>query len=219
MKVQQPRTDDRRHLGRRHAKTSRWERRALWSDSSVSRCCETDVGVAEHFVMADPQSLDPPSRAAGERDEETQLDQFGLGEMPVQALPQFIVSDVGVPRDGSGVPQGDLLTFGVSIRIRELQQIVVVGFGEPIPSSLDGSLDASIVTCNRLRHIHPTEFFQLVIEHAFEKRGVPCLGERVQYRRDVAPDGLALGSRGCCGLVHTRRSLGRSGRDRSDRGS
>lgn len=145
--------------------------------------------------MADPERLDPTLLAAGQCNEETQLDQLGFGEMLMQIAPQFGVGDVGVPEDGARVSQRDLLAFGVAVRVLELQQIVVISFGQTIPSSLDGSLDPSIVTGDRLGDIHTTQFFQLVIEHAIEKGGPPRLREGVKHRRNVAPDRLTLGTR------------------------
>jgi hypothetical protein len=44
---------------------------------------ESHVRVAEHLVMSDPERLDPTLLAAGQRDEEAQLNQFGFGEVGV----------------------------------------------------------------------------------------------------------------------------------------
>jgi hypothetical protein len=142
--------------------------------------------------VADPQRLDPSLLAAGQGDEESQFDQFRFGEVGMEVRPESVVGEVRVPDDGAGIAQRGLLPVGEAIGVLELQEIVVVGFGEALPSSLDGSLDASIVTGDRLRHVYTAKLLDLVVEHAVEKRRPPCLGEGVEHRGNVTTDRLAL---------------------------
>lgn len=79
--------------------------------------------------MADAQCLNPPLLATGQRNEESQLHQFWLGEMRVQLLPQFIVGDARIPKNGTCVAQCRLLAVVEPVSIFEPQQIVVVTFG------------------------------------------------------------------------------------------
>lgn len=158
--------------------------------------CQTDVGVPQHLAVADVEGLDPSLLPAGEGDEEAQFDQFGVGEMLVELLPQSVVGDGGVPQDGARVPEGRLLTFREALRGLELEQFAVVGFGQSFPSSLDGSLDPSIFAGDRFGHIDPAQLLDLVIEDTVEEGGAPGLGEGVEDGRYVSADRLAFGAGG-----------------------
>ena len=142
--------------------------------------------------MADPQRLDPSLLAARQSDKEPQLDQLRIGEVGMEVRPERIVGEVRVPDDGAGVAQSGLLPVSEPIGVLELQEVVVIGFGEALPSSLDGSLDPSIVTGDRFRDIDPAQLFDLVVEHSIEERGPPRLSECMQDGWNVAPNGLTL---------------------------
>src|SRR5262245_64973624 len=101
--------------------------------------------------MADPERLDPPLLAQGQRDEEAELDQLGIGEMPAQLRPQRLVGDLRVPYDRARVRQRHLLALGEPGRLGEVQEVVVFLFGQPLPSGLDGALYASVFALDRLR--------------------------------------------------------------------
>jgi len=95
--------------------------------------------------MADAQCLDPTLLAARERDEKAELDQLSLVEMPVQALPQRVVCDAGVPDDGARVSERRLLSFAESVRVLKVQELLVLLFGDRLLSRPDRSLYASIL--------------------------------------------------------------------------
>ncbi len=90
---------------------------------------QTYLSVTQYFAMADTQCLNPPLLTTRQRNEESQLDQFWLGEMRVQLLPEFVISDARIPQNGTGVAQCRLLAVVKPVRIFESQQIVVVTFG------------------------------------------------------------------------------------------
>ncbi len=100
--------------------------------------------------MTDAERLDPPLLPAGQRDEEAELDELLLGEVLVELDPQLVVCDLRVPDDGAGVTEGRLLALAVPVRGLELEQVGVILFGEPLPSSLDGPLRPSVVALDRL---------------------------------------------------------------------
>ena len=79
--------------------------------------------------MADPEGLDPALLTAGEGDEEPEFNQLWFGEVAMEIGPELVVGDVGVPKDGAGVSQGRLLPLVETIRVLELKELVVVGFG------------------------------------------------------------------------------------------
>jgi hypothetical protein len=100
--------------------------------------------------VPDAERLDPPLLPAGQRDEEAELDELLLGEVLVELAPQLVVCDLRVPDDGAGVAEGRLLPLAVPVRGLELEQVGVILFGEPLPSSLDGPLRPSVVALDRL---------------------------------------------------------------------
>ncbi len=159
-------------------------------------CCQPHVGIAEYLLVPDPERLDPALLAAGQRDEEPEFDEFGFCEVGVEVGPQGLVGDGRVPDDCARVAQRGLLPLCVSIRRLELEEVVVVGFGEPLPSSLDGPLDASVVAGDRLRDVDPTELLDLMVEHPVDEGVSPRVGERMEYCGNVRSDRLALGTRG-----------------------
>ena len=59
--------------------------------------------------MVDPKRFDPALLAQRQRDEKPELDQFGDGEVLVQLVPQDVIGDLGVPRDGARIGKRDLL--------------------------------------------------------------------------------------------------------------
>ena len=146
-------------------------------------------------MVADSQRLDPALLATRQSDEEPELDKFRLGEVLMELRPESLIGEIGIPENGAGVAKRGLLPFGVAVGVLELQEVVIVGFGEPVLSSLDRSLDASILTGDRLRDIDPAQLLDLVVEHSIEKCGAPRLGEGVQDRRNVGSNRLTLRSR------------------------
>lgn len=125
--------------------------------------------------MADAQGFDPPLLSQRERDEEPELDQLRHREVFVELLPQRIVRDLGVPDNRARVGQRDLLAGAELLGVGKRQQVVVFLFGESLPSALDGALDASVVALDGLRHVHPAELLDGVIEDAVTERQVPRL--------------------------------------------
>jgi hypothetical protein len=71
--------------------------------------------------VADAQRLDPALLAAGEGDEKAELDELSLAEIRVQLLPERVVGYAGVPDDGAGIGERDLLAFGEAIGVLEIQ--------------------------------------------------------------------------------------------------
>lgn len=90
---------------------------------------QADGGIAQDFLMTDPEGLDPALLPTGQGDEEAQFHQLGFGEVAMEIRPELVVGDVGIPKDGTGVAEGSLLTLVVSVRVLELKELVVVGFG------------------------------------------------------------------------------------------
>ena len=89
--------------------------------------------------------------------------------MLVQFLPQRVVGDVGVPRDGASVSERDFFSLGELVRIGEIEQLVIFCFRESLPSSLDGALHASIFALNRLGDVNPAKLLQRVIRDSVAK--------------------------------------------------
>lgn len=97
--------------------------------------------------------------------------------MLVELGPQCIVGDSGVPQNRARIPQGRFLASVVAVARLESEQVVVVIFRESLLSTLDRPLDASIVTLDRLRHVHPAEFLHRMVEDTVDERIAPGAGE------------------------------------------
>ena len=100
--------------------------------------------------MSDTQRFDPALLSQGKRDKKAQLNQLFGGKVLMQLLPKCLVSDSCVPDNRAGIGQRDLFPFRKLIRVGEVQQVIVFVLGQTLPSSLDGSLDASILTIDGL---------------------------------------------------------------------
>src|SRR6185436_13307633 len=153
---------------------------------------EPHVRVGQHLVVPDAERLDPSLLTQRERDEEAQLDQLRIREVQMQLCPQGLVGDLGVPDDGACVGQRRLLPLAELRRLREVKEIVVLFLGEPLPSGLDGALDASVLALDRLRDVDPPELLDGVVADALAERQLPGLREGPDDARIVGPDRLAL---------------------------
>ena len=65
-------------------------------------------------MVVDAQQPDPALLTEGQRDEAAKLDELGLGEVLVQALPERVVG-VQPPSDRLGVRKGSFLTVVVQL--------------------------------------------------------------------------------------------------------
>jgi hypothetical protein len=158
-----------------------------------SRRSEAGGGVGQDFPVPDPERLDPPLLPQRQRDEEPQLDQFRNAEVVVEFRPKCIIRDFGIPDDGARIGERDLLPLGELRRRREFEELVVLIFAEAFPSSLDGSLYASVLALDRLGYIDPAQLLDPVVAHAVPERHVPGLRERPDDGRVMRADCLALG--------------------------
>ena len=121
-------------------------------------------------MVADAEGLDPPLLPERQRDEEAELHQFGHREVAVQLIPQRVVRDAGVPNDGAGIGQGRPLARCEAVGFVEVEEFIVLGFGEPLPSSLDGPLDPSVFAVDRFGNVDPAELFERVVQNAVAER-------------------------------------------------
>jgi len=162
-------------------------------EQSLEHNCQVLAFHQDHRGTSTAHCSQAVLRETIERDEEAELDQFGDREVAVKLGPQGIVGDVGIPDDCACIGERRLLPGAEFFRVGEVQQLVVLLFGEALPSSLDGALDASIFAIDGFGHINPAQFLERVIHDAVAKRQFPCLGEGPEYIRVVRPDRLALG--------------------------
>src|SRR5262245_23049319 len=153
---------------------------------------ETGRGIAEHGAVIDAEGFDPALLAEREADEKTEFNQLRNGEMSMQLLPQLVIGDVRVPGDGAGVSERDFFPLGEFLRVGEIEQLVVFFFRESLPSSLDGTLHASIFAVDRLRDVDAAELFKGVVDDALAKGQLPGLGEGADDVGDVGAHGLAF---------------------------
>lgn len=126
-------------------------------------------------MVADAERFDPPLLAECQADEKTKLHQLRIGEVLVQLLPQRIIREGGLPHDGAGVGQRDLLALGEFVRVGEVQQLGVFRLRDASRSRPDRSLRPSILALDGLRDVHAAELLDGVVEHALTEGGHPGL--------------------------------------------
>ena len=131
--------------------------------------------IGQDFTMADTQCLDPALLAERQRYEKSQLDELGIREVTVQLLPQGLIGNIGIPDDRAGVRERHFLPLGEFIRGLKIEELIVILLRQSLPSSLDGSLHASIFAVDRFRHVNPAHFLEFMIDDAVAKRKVPRL--------------------------------------------
>ena len=119
--------------------------------------------------MANSQCLDPALLTERQCNEKSQLNQLRSGEMPVQLLPQLVVRDIGVPDDRAGVSKRRLLSLAKFVGTFKVKELVIFGFGESLPSTLDGPLDPSVLAVDRLGNIDPAHLFDFMIQDTVSK--------------------------------------------------
>jgi hypothetical protein len=100
--------------------------------------------------VIDAQGFYPALLAQSETNKKTQLHQFRNREMLIELLPQSIVGDIGIPGDRAGIGQRNLFALAEPVRFGKVQELIIFFFGEALPSSLDGALNASILALDRL---------------------------------------------------------------------
>jgi hypothetical protein len=142
--------------------------------------------------VANVQRLDPSLLPEGEADEETELDQLRVGKVCVQLLPESFVGDGGVPDDGAGVGEGDLLALGELVGFLKMQQTGVLCLRNAPRSRPDRPLYPSILAFNGLGDVDAAELLDGVVEYAGAEGGSPGLGEGAQDRRHMRAYSLAL---------------------------
>ena len=154
---------------------------------------EASGGIGEYLAVPDAERLDPALLPQGERDEEPELDELGNCEVLVEPLPESVVGDLRIPDDGARVGQRGLLARGEPVRVGEVEQLVVLLFGESLPSGLDGALDPSVFALDGFGDVDPAEFLDAVVKDAVAKCQIPRLREGPNDAGVVCADRLALG--------------------------
>ncbi len=99
------------------------------------------------------------------------LHQLGLGEKPMELIPESVVREARVPDDRARVCERGLFPLVERVRVEEVEEIVVVLLGEPLLSSLDRPWDASVGALDRLGDVDPAQLLELVIEDSFRNVG------------------------------------------------
>jgi hypothetical protein len=89
--------------------------------------------------------------------------------MPVQLFPQRVVRDIGVPDDCAGVGKRRLLSLAKFVGTFKVKELVVFGFGESLPSTLDGPLDPSVLAVNRFGNIDAAHLLNFMLQDTVSK--------------------------------------------------
>src|SRR5262249_51943440 len=145
-----------------------------------------------------------------EPDHAAELDQLGLVEVPVHAIPERVV-DRRVPGDRLGVGKRRLLALVVARRFLELEQVPDLVLDQGAAGRrLDRALVAAVLALDRARHVEAAQLLDRVVEHAVPEDVAPGIGEEPEARRDVGADRRALRPRRALALaaLHLLAHLG-----------
>ena len=126
--------------------------------------------IGQDFTVANTQCFDPALLTERQRYEKSELDELGNREVAVQLLPEGRIGNIGIPDDRTGVRERHFLPLGELIRTLKIEELIVILFRQSLPSSLDGSLHASIFAVDRFRHVDPAHFLEFMIDDAVPKR-------------------------------------------------
>src|SRR6266700_4107226 len=159
-----------------------------------------DIGLVGYamamLVVQCGEVLTPALRAAllaaGEGDEVSQLGELRLGEVGVQALPEGVVGQVGVPGDRLGVSQRGALALVEAVGGLEVQQLVVVALVDALLAALHGALAAAVLAVHRARDVQAAQLLDAMVQDAVAERGPPRGGEGSEQLGHVRADRLAL---------------------------
>lgn len=89
--------------------------------------------------------------------------------MLAQLRPQRVVGNIRVPDNSARISQRRLLPFGKFVGTLKIKKLVVLGFGESLPPTLDGSLNASILAVDRFGNIDAAHLLDLVLQDTVSK--------------------------------------------------
>src|SRR4051812_10710015 len=104
------------------------------------------------LVVVDVEHPQPALLSEREPDHAAELDELGLAEVLVHAIPERVVH-VEAVGDRLGIGEGGLLPLVVALRLLELEQLAHVVFHEAAGLSLDRALVAAVLAIDRARDV------------------------------------------------------------------
>src|SRR5262245_2513718 len=153
------------------------------------------VGAGHVLVVVDAEQPDPALLAEGQSDEAAELDEFGLGEVLAEPLPE-LVEVLLAPGDRLRVCEGSLLAVVVLVRGLEVQQLVVLRLLQSGGRRLHGALVAAELALDRPRDVDPAKVLDRVVADALVEGRLPGVGEGPERVRRMGTDRRALRPRG-----------------------
>src|SRR5918995_576504 len=149
------------------------------------------VRTRHDLVVIDVEQPQPRLLAEREPDHAAQLDELGLAEVRVEALPERVVGRAG-PDDRLRVRERGLLALAVRVGRLEVQQLVVLALDEPaLPTGL-GALVAAVLALDAAGYVDAAELLERMVDDAVAEQGIPRVGKEPERRRHVRANGRAL---------------------------
>src|SRR5258708_7027971 len=111
--------------------------------------------------------------------------------MAPHPLPELLRGWQG-PGDRLGVGGRGFLPVAVARRRLEVQQLVVLAFGEAGGRGRDRALVAAVFTLDRAGDVDPAQLLDLVVAHPMPEDVIPRPGEEPEAGGDVRPNGRAF---------------------------
>src|SRR4051794_23291437 len=143
------------------------------------------------LVVVDVEQPQPALLAERQADRAAELDELGLAEVRVHALPERVVG-LEPPGDRLGVRERRPLALVEAIGRLEVQEVVVLSLLQALAAALLGALVAAVLALHRARDVDAAELLDRMVEHAVVEEVAPAVGEEPERRRHVRADGRAL---------------------------
>src|SRR5918999_1523321 len=149
------------------------------------------AGSRHDLVVVDVEEPQPRLLAEREPYEAAQLDQLGLAEVGVEALPEGVVRVAG-PDDRLGVGERGLLPLVIALGRLEVQQLVVLPLLEPRLAAALGALVAAVLALDAVRDVDAAQLLDGVVDNALAEQVAPGVGERPEGGRHMRANRGAL---------------------------
>src|SRR6266568_5526933 len=153
-----------------------------------------------YLVVPDVQHPQPALLPEREPDEAAKLDKFRLAEVLPHPVPELI-GRRQMPGDRLGIGERGLFPVAVARRGLEVQQLVVLAFGQAGGRGGDRAPVAAVLALDRAGDVDPAQLLELVVTHAVAEDVVPRPGEEPETGGDVCADR---------GAFRPRRALARA---------
>ena len=120
--------------------------------------------------MPDAYGLQEALLAERQRDEVAKLDELRLGEVLMQAAPEIVVGQAGIPGDGHRPGERGALTVVELLRVLEVQDVVDLRFRGALFRGEYRTLAAAVLAVDGLGDVEAAELLDRVVVTPWRKK-------------------------------------------------